>query len=109
MAYLGTEGLAESQDMVKGSHWQDGPENTRDQVKQWPILRNYIHTIPEEEKQAIIKGVHANLKALRGGAVHLEERVQAVRDCQLRHGQGGDEECAEVVRLQVSSSYCRGL
>ena len=65
LAYLGTKGLAESQDMVEGSHWQDGPENTRHQVEHWPISRNFIHAISDEERWADIYGVHSSLKTKR--------------------------------------------
>ena len=39
VADLGTKGQAQSQDVVKGSCWQEGTELSRYQVEQWPISK----------------------------------------------------------------------
>ena len=63
VADLGTKGRAESQDVVEGSNWQSVPESTRYPVEQWPISRDFVCLVPEEEKHAAIFGVHATLRA----------------------------------------------
>ena len=60
VADLPTKGRAEGNDVVEGSEWQDGPVLTRYQVNQWPINRNFVRAIPEEEKRAAIYGVHVS-------------------------------------------------
>ena len=52
VADLPTKGRAEGHDVVEGSEWQDGPVETRYPVNQWPINRNFVQAIPEQEKGA---------------------------------------------------------
>ena len=49
---LGTKGRAEARDVIQGSDWQDGPKLTRYPVERWPITRDFVREIPEEEKLA---------------------------------------------------------
>merc|ERR1712101_17096 len=61
VADLGTKGRAEARDVIQGSDWQDGPELTRYPVERWPITRDFVREIPEEEKRAAVYGVHQSL------------------------------------------------
>ena len=61
VADLGTKGRAEARDVIQGSDWQDGPEQTRYPVEGWPISRDFVRVIPEEEKRAAVYGAHQSL------------------------------------------------
>merc|ERR1712082_307830 len=61
VADLVTKGRAEAQDVIQGSAWQDGPQPTRYPVEEWPISRDFVREIPEEEKRA---SGYANLHSL---------------------------------------------
>ena len=64
VADLGTKGRAEAQDVIQGSDWQDGPVQTRYPVERWPISRDFVREIPEEEKRAAVYGAHQSLSLL---------------------------------------------
>merc|ERR1711867_341414 len=58
---LATKGRAGYCDVVEGSVWQEGPRETQYPVEEWPISRDFVRAIPEEEKRAAILGVHMSL------------------------------------------------
>ena len=62
IADLPTKGQAEVRDVVEGSEWQNGLKETRFPEVQWPISRNFVRKVPEEEKRPAIYGVHSSLK-----------------------------------------------
>ena len=61
VADLGTKGRAEGRDIIQGSEWQDGPVRTRYPVEEWPISRDFVREVPEEEKRAAVYGIHQSL------------------------------------------------
>ena len=90
VADLGTKGRAEGRDLIQGSDWQDGPVQTRYPVDRWPISRDFVREIPEEEKRAAVYGAHQSISLpseiqektrLRRDVVHqvaLENSVQGL-------------------------------
>ena len=44
--------------MAEGSVWQDGSKETHYPVEVWPISRDFVRAVPEEERRAAIYGVH---------------------------------------------------
>ena len=60
VADLATKGRAKTLDVAEDSVWQNGPIETRYPVENWPINRDFVRAIPEEEKRAAIYGVHVN-------------------------------------------------
>merc|ERR1711867_100357 len=58
LADLATKGCAVYCDVKEGSVWQQGPRETQYTVEEWPISRDFVRAIPEEEKRATIFGVH---------------------------------------------------
>ena len=58
---LVTKGCAVYSDVKEGSVWQEGPKDTQYPVEEWPISRDFVRAIPEEEKRATIFGVHMSL------------------------------------------------
>merc|ERR1711888_553346 len=61
IADLGTKGRAEGRDVSQGSEWQDGPVQTRYPVEGWPISRDFVREVPDEEKRAAVYGIHQSL------------------------------------------------
>merc|ERR1711951_288074 len=61
IADLATKGRAVYKDVKEGSVWQQGPQETHYPVKEWPIRRDFVRTIPEEERKSAIFGVHTGL------------------------------------------------
>ena len=61
VADLATKGRAVYCDVKEGSVWQQGPRETQYPVEEWPISRDFVRAIPEEEKRAAIFGVHMSL------------------------------------------------
>ena len=61
VADLATKGHAVYCDVKEGSVWQQGPRETHYPVEEWPISRDFVRAIPEEEKRAAIFGVHMGL------------------------------------------------
>ena len=53
LADLGTKGQAESRDVVEGSQWQDGPEQTRYPVEQWPITRDFVFVFLKNKSELL--------------------------------------------------------
>ena len=64
VADLGTKGRAGAQDVIQGSAWQEGPKPTRYPVEEWPISRDFVREIPEEEKRASPYINHGSLSLL---------------------------------------------
>ena len=64
IADLATKGRAEGHDVIKGSDWQDGPEQLSYPVEVWPISRDFVREIPEEEKRASVYNIHQSLSLL---------------------------------------------
>ena len=50
IADIATKGEATVSDIVSGSAWQQGPDALRLGQEQWPASRDFIWTIPEEER-----------------------------------------------------------
>merc|ERR1711867_396187 len=61
VADLATKGRAVHSDIKEGSVWQQGPKETHYPVEEWPISRDFVRAIPEEEKRAAIFGLHISL------------------------------------------------
>ena len=58
---LATKGHAVHSDVKEDSVWQQGPKETHYPLEEWPISRDFVRAIPEEEKRAAILGVHTSL------------------------------------------------
>merc|ERR1711867_62877 len=58
---LATKGRAVQNDIKEGSVWQQGPQETHYPVEEWPIRKDFVRTIPEEEKKPAIFGVYTGL------------------------------------------------
>ena len=76
VADLATKGCAEGHDVIQGSDWQDGPVQTRYPVDQWPISRDFVREIPEEEKKAAVYGAHQSISLLS----EIQEKTGLRRD-----------------------------
>ena len=63
VADLATKGRAGYYDVAEGSVWQEGPKETHYPVDEWPISREFVRAVPDEERRAAIYGVHAMLAA----------------------------------------------
>ena len=71
IADLGTKGRADGRDVSQGSEWQDGPVQTRYPVEGWPISRDFVREVPDEEKRAAVYSIHQGLSLL--GEMHDED------------------------------------
>ena len=65
VADLATKRRAVHRDVVEGSVLQEGPKETQYPVEEWPISRDFVRAIPEEESRNI-RGAHEP-DAYRGG------------------------------------------
>merc|ERR1711888_15945 len=87
VADLGTKGRAEAQDVIQGSAWQEGPKPTRYPVEEWPISRDFVREIPEEEKRAspyVNHNSHSLLGELREkNYVSKGQQKQPVMACDM--------------------------
>ena len=83
VADLGTKGRAEARDVIQGSDWQDGPKLTRYPVERWPITRDFVRQIPEEEKIAKNNVGKLNIGNCRGHVEHGD--VKEFTDNEMEH------------------------
>ena len=94
VADLATKGCAEGRDVIKGSVWQDGPVQTRYPVDSWPISRDFVREIPEEEKKAAVYGAHQSISLLSEIREKTRVRRDVVHQVALQsptHGQTGSQ------------------
>merc|ERR1712121_528773 len=76
-------GRAEARDVIQGSDWQDGPKLTRYPVERWPITRDFVRQIPEEEKIAKNNVGKLNTGNFRGHVEHGD--VNEFSDNEMEH------------------------